>query len=121
MLIWLVAAAAGIAVAAFAYGWREPRRLPARALPALLRASALTALIAALLDAPAGRARPPAPLVALDASMSWSRGGDPSAWSAAVERARDAGRDSIILFGDSARRGDPLDQPSDRASRIRPA
>jgi hypothetical protein len=120
MLLWLLAATAGIAVAAFAYGWREPRRLRERVVPALLRAAALTAIIAALLDAPAGRARPPAPLVALDASMSWVRGADSAAWRAAVERAREAG-DSLILFGDSARRGSPPDAPGDRASRIRPA
>jgi hypothetical protein len=53
--------------------------------------------------------------------MSWRRGGDESAWRAAVGRARDAGGDSIILFGDSARLADPPAAPPDRASRIRPA
>jgi hypothetical protein len=121
MLTWLLAAAVGITVAVVAYGWREPRRIPERAVPALVRALALTALIAALLAAPLGRARPPVPWVALDVSTSWLRGGDSSAWRSARDRARAEAGDSILLFGDSVRIGPAPDLPTDRASRIRPA
>src|SRR5688572_11528179 len=120
MLTWLLAAVAGIAIAVVAYGWRDPRGTPERALPLLLRAAALTALIAALLDAPAGRARAPGPLVALDASASWLRASGDSAWLGALGSARRVDADSIILFGDSARFGDPPAAPADHASRARP-
>ena len=120
MLLWVLAAVAGMATAVVAYGWRDPRGTPERALPVLLRAAALTVLIAALLDAPVGRVRRPAMLVALDASASWHRASGDSAWRAAVARARQVGGDSIILFGDSARVAEPPDAASDAASRARP-
>ena len=120
MLSWLVAAVAGMAIAVVAYGWRDPRGTPERALPVLLRAAALTALIAALLDAPAGRARRPPMLVALDVSASWHRAGGDSAWRAAAARAGALGGDSIILFGDSARFGAAPATAIDAASRARP-
>src|SRR5687768_7944410 len=119
MLIWVLAAVAGFAIAVVAYGWRDPRRMPERALPAALRAGALTVLIAALLDAPAGPANPPPPLAALDVSESWLQGGDSSAWRRALSRARSIGGDSLVVFGDSVRAasGDP--GPRDHASRVR--
>ena len=119
MLSWLVAAVAGMAIAVVAYGWRDPRGTPERALPVLLRAAALTALIAALLDAPMGRVRRPPMLVALDASASWHRAASDSAWRAAVVRAADVGGDSVILFGDSARVAAPPATARDAASRAR--
>ena len=93
--------------------------MPERALPAALRAGALTILIAALLDAPAGAANPPPPLAALDVSESWLQGGDSSAWRRALSRARSIGGDSVVVFGDSVRAaaGDPA--PRDHASRVR--
>src|SRR5688500_8932097 len=103
MLIWVLAAVAGIAIAVVAYGWRDPRHVPERALPAALRAGALMLLIAALLDAPAGPARAPRPLVALDASESWLVGRDSAAWATALDRARAIGGDSLLVFGDSVR------------------
>ena len=119
MLIWLVAAIAGLAIAVVAYGWRDPRRIPDRALPAALRAGALTLLIAALLDAPAGPARTPRPLIALDASASWFQGGDSSAWRNALSRGRAIGGDSLLLFGDSVRPVAPPVSPTDAATRVR--
>src|SRR5687768_2195710 len=120
MLSWLLAAVAGMAIAVVAYGWRDPRGTPERALPVVLRAAALTALIAALLDAPAGRARRAAMLVALDASASWHRAASDSAWRAAVAHAARVGGDSIILFGDSARVAEPAAAATDAGSRARP-
>ena len=120
MLLWVLAAVAGMAIAVVAYGWRDPRGTPERALPVLLRGAALTALIAALLDAPAGRARRPGVLVALDVSSSWHRASGDSAWRSALDRARRVGADSLLLFGDSARIGEPPDAATDAASRARP-
>ena len=114
-----MAAIAGIAIAVVAYGWRDPRATPERALPILLRATALAALIAALLDAPVGRSRTLSPLVAIDASASWLRASGDSGWSVALARARAIDTDSIILFGDSARVGAPPAVPGDHASRAR--
>jgi hypothetical protein len=119
MLIWVLAAVAGIAIAVVAYGWRDPRHVPERALPATLRAIALTLLIAALLDAPAGPARAPRPLVALDVSESWLQGGDSTAWRTALDRARSIGGDSLLAFGDSLRLAAPPPAPRDRASSVR--
>src|SRR5687768_6678806 len=118
MLIWVLAAVAGIAIAVVAYGWRDPRHVPERALPAVLRAAALTLLIAALFDAPAGPARPPRPLVALDVSESWLQAGDSTPWRTALERARAIGGDSLLAFGDSLRLVGDSPSPGDRASRV---
>src|SRR5919204_512486 len=121
MLLWALAAVAALAIAALQYWWggAPPRRAAA---PAALRTGALTFLLAALLDAPLGRARAPEALVALDASASWRRGGDTLAWREARTRAGGRGGDSLVLFGDSARgtRSAP-GTPSDAASRVRPA
>lgn len=121
MSSWVVAAVAAIALALVLYGWREPGRLVRRAPLIALRALALALLIALLLDAPAGAARPIAPFVALDASASWVRANDTAAWRNAVRVARDAPHDTLFLFGDSARVADLPERPGDRTSRVRPA
>jgi hypothetical protein len=121
MSSWVVAAVAALALALVLYGWREPGGLARRAPLIALRALALALVIALLLDAPAGAARPVAPFVALDVSASWRRGDDTAAWRAAVRQARAVPHDSLYIFGDSARVGDVPEQPSDRASRARPA
>ena len=121
MSSWVVAAVAALALALVMYGWRERDGLARRAPLIALRALALALVIALLLDAPAGTARPVAPFVALDVSASWRRGNDTAAWRAAVRQARAAPHDSLYLFGDSARVGDVPGQPSDRSSRARPA
>lgn len=121
MSSWVVAAVAAVALALVMYGWREPGGLARRAPLVALRALALALVIALLLDAPAGAARPVAPFVALDVSASWRRGSDSAAWRAAVRQARAAPHDSLYLFGDSARVGEVPELPSDRASRARPA
>ena len=121
---WILAALAGLVFAFLQYAGRD-LRLGARALaPAVLRAVAITLLAALLLDAPAGRRKPLATWVALDASASWRRGGDTAAWQRAWREVRAARPESLFLFGDSlrARRGtDSLTTPTDLASVARPA
>ncbi|MDQ4080190.1 MAG: hypothetical protein M3125_05470 [Gemmatimonadota bacterium] len=121
MQSWVVAAVAALALALILYGWREPGRLARRAPLIALRTLAFALVIALLLDAPAGRARPVASLVALDVSASWLRGGDSTAWRDAVRRSRAVGADSTYLFGDSARVDAIPQVPRDVASRARPA
>ena len=89
-------------------------------LVAVLRALALTLLIALLLDAVAGLPHPVPPIVALDVSQSWLRGGDSAAWKNARGRARSAATDSLFLMGDSVRAAGAPDRPTDAATRLRP-
>ena len=119
MTIWLVSVVGGVLLALLSYRWRRSAAGKIL-LVALLRALALTLLIALLLDAVAGLARPVAPIVALDVSQSWVRGGDSAAWIDARRRARSAARDSLFLIGDSVRVGEPPDRPTDAASQMRP-
>jgi hypothetical protein len=121
MSSWVVAAVAALALALVLYGWREPGGLARRAPLIALRALALALVLALLLDAPAGAARPVAPFVALDVSASWKRGNDTAIWGMALRQARTAPHDSLYLFGDSARVGDIPQEPGDRTSRARPA
>ena len=119
MTIWLVAVAGGVLLALLSYQWRGASAGKTLSV-AVLRALAFTLLIALLLDAAAGRPRPVAPLVALDVSESWLRGGDTTAWNTARRQALAATRDSLLLLGDSVRAGDAPDRPSDAASRLQP-
>jgi hypothetical protein len=98
MTTWLLAIVAGLVAAGIQYGrWA----LTLRALPlALLRSLAATLVVALLLAAPAGRATTEAPDVALDASESWTRASDGSAWRAALDSATHAGG-VVRRFGDS--------------------
>lgn len=93
-----------------------------RPLLIALRGIAVLVLIALLLDLPIGRARPPAALVALDASASWIRTGDTASWRAAVDSATSsaATTQGVLLFGDSARNATIPASPSDRATLIAP-
>src|SRR3954449_10780835 len=98
MTIWLVSLVGGVFLALLSYRWRGAsagRTL----LVAVLRALALTLLIALLLDAVAGLPHPVPPIVALDVSQSWLRGGDTLAWHNARARARSAATDSLFLAG----------------------
>lgn len=89
---------------------------------ALLRAAALAIVLALLLDAPAGRARPPRPFAAVDVSRSVARGRGADALRADLAWARAAGAESVFVVGDSLR---PLGageaRAADDASRVRPA
>lgn len=116
MLTWIIAVAVGAALAIALYGLREPSEL-GRLIPVvLLRAIALILLFALLFGAPSGRRRAPDPIVALDVSESWLRGGDESLWRSARARARKLTRDSLWLFGDSTRGGLAPELPSDHLS-----
>ena len=120
MLSWIIALAAGLALAALAYRLRPA---PNAATVYALRAFAGTAMVALLLDAPLGPSRPLAPWVGLDVSTSWRAGGDAAQWTAAravVDSLESAGADSVILFGDSLRADSIPDVPSDIASRVGP-
>lgn len=119
MLSWLIAAGAGIALAALHY-FRE-RRTSTVSLAAVLRAIAVLFAVALLLDAPRGRAALRAPMVALDASASWQRGRPDSAWRNVLERAQgEAGGDTLWIIGDSLRAANESRDtiPSDAASRV---
>jgi len=124
MSSWLLAALAGLLFAVLQYAGRD-FRLGIRALaPALLRFGAVTLLAALLLDAPAGRRKPLATWVALDASASWRRGGDAAPWQQAWRDVRAAKPESLFVFGDSLRAirtSDSLTTPADLASNARPA
>ena len=116
MIAWLLALLAGGIIAVVQYG----RRLAdARTLPiAGLRALAATIIIALLLGAPAGSGSRAASDVALDASESWLRASDSSAWHAAQDSASRAGG-AVHRFGDSLRTASARGGPRDHASRLR--
>src|SRR5215831_250236 len=118
---WLLAVAAGLVVVLVQYGWRDLRAGWAARAAALLRLAAITLLVALLLDAPSGPARPVTGWAALDVSASMSRG-DSSLWHAALDSFRRISAESAFVFGDSTRRADaaPLAKPSDPATLLRP-
>lgn len=118
MLVWLVAAAVGVTWAAASY---LPAPHVARVLaPAALRAFAVTLLVALLADALIGRARQRLPLVALDVSSSWLRGGDTTQFALARRLADSLRADTLLLFGDSVRAGEAPAAPLDMQSTVRP-
>ncbi|MEP7380096.1 MAG: hypothetical protein ABI910_00335 [Gemmatimonadota bacterium] len=122
MISWLIALTAGIASALASYA---RARAPGRIFTAALRALSVTSLVALALNAVLGARRVPSPLVALDASASWGRGRDSSAFVSARAAARAAARkdagDSLFVFGDSLRLANTSVTDMDRASRVRPA
>ncbi|MEO7966886.1 MAG: hypothetical protein ABIT38_23565, partial [Gemmatimonadaceae bacterium] len=120
MLSWLIAALVGAAGAFAAYAGRRAGGSSYYAAAAL-RAISLTIVVALALDAIVGARRTPTPLVALDVSASWRRGRDSAAFDSARSEALAQSKDSLLVFGDSVRRGLKSVSPSDRASRIRPA
>lgn len=119
MLLWLLALAIGVALAGVQYGRPEGGATAVALRPAALRAAAVAIVAAALLDAPLRPARTPRPIIALDASASWLRGETDSTWAAIRARARAAPGDSLLLFGDSVRAGNPPTLPSDHGSSSR--
>ena len=119
MTIWMVSVVGGVLLALLSYQWRGASAAKTL-LVAVLRALALTLLIALLLDAVAGTPRPVPAIVALDVSQSWLRGGDSSAWKDARTRARSAAKDTLFVMGDSVRPGAATDRPTDAATRLRP-
>lgn len=116
MTAWLLALIAGALIAAVQYGRRlaDPRTLPL----AVLRATAASLVMALLLGAVAGPASSPVPNVMLDASESWLRGADTTAWRAALDSAARIGG-VVRAFGDSLRVRGATMAPTDHASRVR--
>ena len=127
MLIWIAALIAGAAAVVLVYGLKPGSGLAL--LSAALRLTAVTGLVALILNAALGAARPAPPLVALDMSASWVRDGDSSRFLAALDRAGDAAAGELLLFGDSVRsypvgllaRTGMAVKPTDDASRVKPA
>jgi hypothetical protein len=120
MSLWLLAIAAGVLLALVQYGARGVSAGGLNLGAAVLRAAAVALIVALLLDAPAGCAKPVARWAALDASLSMSRG-DSSLWRAARDTIRAAKPDSIFEFGDSVRPASPAAMPRDESSELRPA
>jgi hypothetical protein len=116
---WLIAIIAGIVVALWQYGARDLRSGPS-IVSALLRLCSVALVVALVLDAPAAPARAVGAWAALDVSMSMARG-DSALWRAARDSVRSARVDSVLAFGDSARRGDAIASPTDLSSDLRPA
>ena len=117
-LIWFVAIVAGALAAVLQYA---PLRSPSRSRRVLLgalRAVAIALVVALVLDAPLGRARPIAPSVFVDASMSMDREGAGLA-ATAWDSARNARADSIWVFGDTLRLSDGRSGATDASSRAR--
>src|SRR4051812_38472023 len=116
---WLVAIGAGLAFAFLQYGWRRTHRGPIWFAAAMLRLIAAALVVALLLDAPAGRARPVSTWAALDVSQSMIRG-DSALWKAARDSANAVHADSTLWFGDSTRAGRGDGRADDRRSEVRP-
>ncbi|CAN5595216.1 hypothetical protein BH09GEM1_BH09GEM1_24540 [soil metagenome] len=116
MTTWLLAVIAGLLAAAIQYGRRaaRPQTLPL----ALLRATAAMLVVALVLSARAGRASTEAADVALDASESWTRASDETAWKAARDSAARSGG-IVRRFGDSLRASAASAPPTDHASSVR--
>ena len=120
MISWLFSVMAGGLAAAAGYLPRREGSARDMAMPMALRFAGVALVVALALDAPAGVARRASPFAALDASASWLRGGDTARWNAARDSARSAGADSIAVFGDSVRVGEPPMLPADVGSRAQP-
>ena len=120
MSLWLLAIAAGILLAIVQYGTRGFAAGGVALGAAALRACAVTLIVALLLDAPAGCAKPVATWAALDVSLSMARG-DSAMWRTARDSIRAVGADSVFVFGDSVRAAGPAPVPRDESSDLRPA
>lgn len=119
MLIWIAALVAGVAAVIVVYGLRPGTGLTL--VSAALRLMAVTGLVALILNAALGAARPAPALIAMDVSASWLRDGDSSRFLSALDRARDEANGALLIFGDSTRPDTGVTRPLDDASRVRPA
>ena len=118
MISWLLALAVGLAGASLAYPGIQRSSGGVRAAAAL-RALGLIAATALVFNVAVGTSRAARPMVALDASASWLRGGDSARFLAARKAALAAATDSVMAFGDSARRGTATTPAADDATRLR--
>ena len=119
MFIWIAAFIAGAGAVLLVYGLKPGSGLTL--VSAALRLVSVTGLVALILNAALGAARPAPAIVALDVSASWLRNGDSTRFRDAFARARDEASGDLLLFGDSTRAGSADVNPSDEASRVRPA
>ena len=119
MTYWLLAIVVGALVAALQYARLRAPSGGRRALLAALRGVALALAVALLLDAPLGRPAAVQPLVFVDASQSMAREGA-DLMRVALDSARAAGGDSVLLFGDSVRLAGESGRADDAATRVRP-
>ena len=119
MFIWVAAFIAGVAAVLLVYGLKPGGGLTL--VSAALRLISITGLVALILNAALGAARPAPAIVALDVSASWLRNGDSTRFREALERARDEASDELLLFGDSLRVDGGSVAATDDASRVRPA
>src|SRR5687768_15848398 len=119
MLIWIAAFIAGAGAVLLVYGLKPGSGLTL--LSASLRLISITGLVALILNAALGAARPAPAIVALDVSASWLRNGDSTRFRDALGRARNEASGDLLLFGDSTRFDAGDISPADRASRVRPA
>jgi len=118
---WLLALAAGAALALLQYGWRRTHQGPLWVTAAILRWVAATLVVALLLDAPSGPAQPVRRWAALDVSQSMARE-DTVLWRAAMDSVRAAQPESTLWFGDSTRvaaGGARIPTPMDKKSELR--
>ncbi|MEW5916021.1 MAG: hypothetical protein AB1762_06435, partial [Gemmatimonadota bacterium] len=121
MLAWILAIIGGaIAVAASYARLRAGTR--GIVVPAILRGVAITAALALLFNVLIGARGRTAPLVAMDASLSWARGRDSAQFDSVLREARRAAPTAgdLFAFGDSVRALGDVAAPGDRASRVRP-
>jgi hypothetical protein len=119
MSAWLIAIVVGSLAAAFQYARLRAPSGARRALLAALRGIALALAVALALDAPLGRAGAVQPLVFVDASQSMAREAS-DLMRVALDSARAAGGDSVLLFGDSVRLARESGLADDAATRVRP-
>lgn len=117
MSAWLLSAAIGVLAAAIQYLRLRAPSAPRRAGLGVLRALAVTLVLALLLDAPLGRSRPTLPWVFVDASLSMARGNAPL-WRAAWDSAQGVRAESVWVFGDSVRPGNRSSPPDDASTRL---
>lgn len=118
MLLVLLALAAG-ALATFVSYPRQILSGPRVRAAAALRGIAVALIAALALNTPLGGASRIRPMVALDASASWLRGGDSSRFVAARRAALAEASDSVLAFGDSIRRATGDASARDAQSRLR--
>jgi len=126
---WSLALTVGIAVAWLAYRRASAAPRASIALLTVLRAAAVTVVVALLIGAPSSPAAPVAPLLAIDASASWLRAmGDETRAVEALRTRIDSiadGPSGVLLVGDSLRDIEMADlqsfTPADGASRAREA
>lgn len=122
MLAWFLALLGGAAAVAASYA--KLRTGTHRVIvPAVLRGIAITAALALLFNVLIGARGRSAPLVAMDASLSWLRGRDSTQFDSVLREARRtaASSENLLAFGDSVRPLGGGAVPDDRASRVRQA